>query len=161
MSVDTHSAAKAVRRPGRTALSRLRRGSMAALALVVVEYAIGMYVNLYVTVPGADRGRGLSTAISNGPVLLSLHAVVGLVLGLAGLGVLVQSIMARRWMVVGVSAVGLLALALASVAGAGFVNTRDTSASMAMSMLTGIALLCYAANLYVLCPPEGAGDTDH
>ncbi|HXB46710.1 MAG TPA: hypothetical protein VNW50_03035, partial [Streptosporangiaceae bacterium] len=65
-------------------------------------------------------------------------------------GVLVQSIMARHWMVVAMSAVGLLALAFASVAGAGFVRTGDTSASMAMSVLTGIALLCYAVNLYVL-----------
>jgi hypothetical protein len=51
-----------------------------------------------------------------------------------------------------VSAVGLLALAFASVAGAGFVSTGDNSASMAMSALTGVALLCYAVNLYVLSP---------
>jgi hypothetical protein len=152
MSLQTESAAKPARMAATTALSRLRRGSLAALVLVVIEYAIGTYVNLYVTVPAADHGRGLSTAISDGPAPLSVHAVVGLLLGLAALGVLVQSIMARRWTVVGVSAVGLLALALASVAGTGFVRTGDTAASMAMSLLTGIALLCYAVNLYVLSP---------
>jgi hypothetical protein len=163
MSVHAESAAKPartavtaalcrLRRGSLAALCRLRRGSLAALVLVVVEYAIGAYVNLYVTVPAADHGRGLSTAISNGPAPLSVHAVVGLLLGVAAVGVLVQSIMARRWMVAGVSAVGLLALALASVAGTGFVRTGDTSASMAMSVLTGIALLCYAVNLYVLGP---------
>lgn len=140
-----------------TALSRLRRGSLAALVLAVLEYAIGTYVNLYVAVPAADHGRGLSTVISNGPAALSVHAVVGLLLGLAAVGVLVQSIMARRWLVVGVSAVGLLALALASVAGTGFVRTGDTSASMAMSVLAGIALLCYAVNLYVLGPASRRG----
>ena len=152
MSVHTDSAVK----PGRTAvaaaLSRLRRGSLAALVLVVAEYVIGMYVNLYMTVPAADRGRSLSAALSNGPALLSVHEVIGLLLGLAGLGVLVQSIMARHWIVVAVSAVGLLALAFASVAGTGFVRTGDTSASMAMAVLTGIALLCYAVNIYVLSP---------
>jgi hypothetical protein len=157
MSVHTESAAKPARTAVAAAVSRLRRGSLAALVLVVLEYAIGTYVSLYVTVPAADHGRGLSTAISNGPALLSVHAVVGLVLGLAALGVLVQSIMARRWTVVGVSAVGLLALALASVAGTGFVRTGDTSASMAMSVLTGIALLCYAVNLYVLGPAGRRG----
>jgi hypothetical protein len=150
MSVPAQSVAQPMRTAGTAALSRLRRGSLAALVLVVVEYAIGMYVNLYVTVPAADRGRGLSTAISSGPALLSVHAVVGLLLGLAALGVLAQSMMARRWMVVGVSAAGLVALALAAVAGTGFVRTGDTSASMAMSVLTAIALLCYAVNLYVL-----------
>jgi hypothetical protein len=150
MSVHPVSAAKPVHTAFETARARLRRGSLSALVLVVVEYVIGMYVNLYVTVPAADRGRSLNTAISTGPALLSVHAAVGLLLGLAGLGVLVQSIMARHWMVVAMSAVGLLALAFASVAGAGFVRTGDTSASMAMSVLTGIALLCYAVNLYVL-----------
>jgi hypothetical protein len=157
MSVHTASAAKPARTAVTAALSRLRRGSMAALVLVVAEYAIGMYVNLYVTVPTADRGRGLSTAISNGPALLSVHAVVGLLLGLAALGVLVQSIIARHWIVIAVSAVGLLALAFASVAGTGFVRTGDTSASMAMSVLTGIALLCYALNLYALGPAARRG----
>jgi hypothetical protein len=152
MSVHTGSAAKPVSTAVAAAASRLRRASMAAIVLVVAEYAIGMYVNLYVAVPKADRGGGVGTAISNGPALLSVHAVVGLLLGLAALGVLVQSIMARHWIVIAVSAVGLLALAFASVAGAGFVSTGDNSASMAMSALTGVALLCYAVNLYVLSP---------
>jgi hypothetical protein len=137
-------------------LSRLRRGSLAVLALTVVEYLIGMDVNLYVTVPRADHGSSLGTEISNGPAALSLHAVAGLLLGLGALGVLVQSVLARHWVVAGVSAAGLLSLAFASVAGAGFTSTGDNSASMAMSVLTGVALLCYAANLYVL-RPAGAG----
>jgi hypothetical protein len=157
MSVHTESAAKPARMAVTAAVSRLRRGSLAALVLVVLEYAIGAYVSLYVAVPAADHGRGLSTAISNGPVPLSVHAVVGPLLGLAALGVLVQSVVARRWPVAGLSAVGLLAVALACVAGAGFVRTGETSASMAMSVLTGIALLCYALNLYVLGPASGAG----
>jgi hypothetical protein len=157
MNVHTEPAAKPVRTTVVAAVSRLRRGSLAALVLVVAEYAIGVYVNLYVTVPVADRGRSLTAAISNGPALLSVHAVLGLLLGLAALGVLVQSIMARHWTVVAVSAVGLLALAFASVAGTGFVRTGDTSASMAMSVLTAIALLSYAVNLYVLGPAGRRG----
>lgn len=50
----------------------------------------------------------------------------------------------------------LLSLAFASVAGADLTSTGDNSASMAMSVLTGVALLCYAATLYVL-RPAGAG----
>ena len=153
----TESVAGPARTTSSAALSRLRRGSLAAVVFVVAEYVIGMYVNLYVTVPAADRGRSLGAAFSNGPALLSVHVAVGLLLGLAGLAVLVQSILARHWTVVAMSAAGLLALALASVAGTGFVRTGDTSASMAMSVRTGIALLCYAANLYVLGPAGRAG----
>jgi hypothetical protein len=152
MSADTQSNASPARAVAVSGLARLRRGSLAVLALVVVEYAIGVYVNLYVTVPKADHGGSLGGAISNGPATLSLHAVIGLLLGLGALGVMIQSVMARRWGVVASSAAGLVALVLASVAGTGFTSTGDNSASMAMSVLTGIALLCYAANLYVLRP---------
>jgi hypothetical protein len=153
MSVHTEPAA----RPERTAaLTRLRRGSLAILVLTVLEYGLGVYVNLYVTLPRADHGGSLGITISNGPVVLSLHAAVGLLLGLGALGVLVQSVMARQWRVVTASAAGLLALALASVAGTGASTTGDTSASMAMAVLAGVALLCYAANLYGLRPADAA-----
>ena len=139
-----------------SSVARLRRGSLAVLVLLVVEYAIGMYVNLYVTVPGADHGGGLGGAIASGPAALSLHATIGLLLGLGALGVAAQAVLIRRWPLVAASVVGLLAMVFASVAGAGFTSTGDTSASMAMAVLTGVALLCYAANLYLLRAPAPA-----
>ena len=152
MSVDAESTARPVRTAAAPGVSRLRRGNLAVLVLVVLEYGIGMYVNLYVTVPKADHGGSLGRAVSNGPAALSLHAVVGRLLGLGALGVLVQAIMTRHWVVVALSAVGLFALAFASVTGISFTSNGDSSASMAMSVMTGAALLCYAANLYVLRP---------
>jgi hypothetical protein len=134
-------------------LARVRRASLVALVLVVAEYVIGMYVNLYSTIPGADHGHDVGTAITNGPVMLSIHAVLGLLLGLGALGVLVQSIRSRRPAIIAWSAVGLVALVMAAVAGAGSTSTGDRSASMAMSVLTGVALLCYAANIYLVRPP--------
>ena len=157
MSVETESSAPRMHTAATVGLARLRRGSMAVLVLVVVEYAIGMYVNLYVTLPGADHGSSLGSAISNGPAWLSIHAVIGLLLGLGAIGVLVQAIMIRRWGLIALSVIGLLAMIFASVAGTGFTSTGDDSASMAMSVLTGVAMLCYAANLYVLRPGARRG----
>jgi hypothetical protein len=149
MGVETESAARQARATP-AGLARLRNGSLAVLALLVVEYAIGMYVNLYVAVPRADHSGGLGSAIANGPASLSLHAVLGLLLGLGALGAAAQSILVRRWSLVATSVIGLLAIILASVAGTGFTSTGDDSASMAMSVLTGVAMLCYAVNLYLL-----------
>ena len=148
MSADT----RAVARPGRrvAAAARIRRGSVAVLALTVLEYGIGMYVNLYVSVPGADRGGDLGTAIANGPAVLSVHAVTGLLLGLGALAVLIQAVLARHRAAIAASALGLLALAFADVAGVGATSSGDAGASMAMAVLTAVALLCYAANLYLL-----------
>jgi hypothetical protein len=152
MSVETESSAPRARTATTAGLARLRRGSLAVLVLLVVDYAIGMYVNLYVTVPGADHGGSLGNAISNGPASLSVHAVIGLLLGLGALGVAAQSILVRHWGLIAASVIGLLAMIFASVAGTGFTSTGADSASMAMSVLTGIAMLCYAANLYLLRP---------
>ncbi len=152
MSVKTDSPAPRAHTAATAGLARLRRGSLAVLVLLVVEYAIGIYVNLYVTVPRADHGGGLGSAIANGPTSLSAHAVIGLLLGLGALGVAAQSILTRHWGLIALSVIGLLSMIFASVAGTGFTSTGDDSASMAMSVLTGVAVLCYAANLYVLRP---------
>lgn len=144
--------------PAATAgLARLRRGSLAVLVLLVAEYSIGMYVNIYVTVPRADHSGGLDRAIANGPASLSVHAVIGLLLGLGALAVAAQSILIRRWGLIALSVIGLLAMIFASVAGTGFTSTGDDSASMTMSVLSGVAVLCYAANLYVLSPIARVG----
>src|SRR5262249_19110067 len=138
-------------------LARVRLGSLAVLVLVVVQYGIGMYVNLYVTVPRADHGHGMGSAIANGPAVLSVHAVIGLLLGLGAVGVLVQAVIARHLGAIALSAVGLFALASASVTGASFTSSGDPVDSMGMAVLTGVGLLCYAANLYLLRPPSQRG----
>jgi hypothetical protein len=150
MSPDAETAARIVRTPSRASTARLRRASLALLALLVVEYGFGMYVNLYVTVPRADHGGTLSSAVANGPAMLSIHAVLGLLLGLGAVGALVQAAATRRPVVIASSAVGLFALAVASAAGTSFTSSGNAADSLAMSVLTGVAMLCYAANLYLL-----------
>lgn len=157
MSLDAGSPARPVSTAATASLARVRRGSLAVLVLLVVEYGIGMYVNLYVTIPRADHGRGLGSAIANGPAMLSIHAVIGLLLGLGALAVVVQAVIARHLGAIASSAAGLFALAFASATGASFTNSGDAAKSMGMSVLTGVGLLCYAANLYLLRPPSQRG----
>ena len=156
MSLDAESPARPVK-TATASLARVRRGSLAVLVLVVVEYGIGMYVNLYVAIPRADHGHSVGSAIANGPATLSIHAVIGLLLGLGALGVLVQAVMARHLGAIAASAVGLFALAFASAAGASFTSSGQPAESMGMSVLTGVGLLCYAAILYLLRPPSQRG----
>jgi hypothetical protein len=127
---------------------RLRRASLAVLVLLVIEYAIGAYVNLYVTVPPADHHGSLDSVIANGPAALTVHAVLGLLLWLGALAVLVQAIKIRRGWLIALSVAGLLALVMAAVAGASFTSGGQTENSLAMAMLTGVAMLCYAGSLF-------------
>jgi hypothetical protein len=152
MTLDAQSPTRPARTASTAGLARARRGSLAVLVLIVAEYGIGMYVNLYATIPRADHGHGLGGAITNGPATLSIHAVLGLLLGLGALGVLVQAVIARHLGAIAASALGTFALASASVTGASFTSSGNTAESMGMSVLAGVALLCYAANLYLLHP---------
>ena len=95
MSIDAKSATRSAGAAAPAGLARVRRGSLAVLVLVVAEYLIGMYVNLFVTIPRADHGHSVGTAIANGPAILATHAVIGLLLGLAALGVLVRCCVTR------------------------------------------------------------------
>ena len=143
-------------RPARRVKS-LRRASFAALVLLLIQYGLGMYVNLYVTVPSGDQGQGLGKAISNGPAALSVHAVLGFLLALAAIGLLVQSLMARYWAVLTASAIALVAIIVAATQGARFVGQGGPEgASMTMAILAGVAMLCYGTALYLLPSPRRA-----
>ena len=83
MSLDARSGrAVSMSAPVPASPARVRRASLVVFVLLLAEYGIGMYVNLYITVPAVDHGHSVGSAISNGPVILSAHAVIGLLLGL-------------------------------------------------------------------------------
>ena len=135
-------------------VSALRRQALAASVALILEYLLGVIVNLYVTVPAADHGAGIGQAIgravTNGPVALAVHAVLGVLLVVAALALTVRSIAARLRLVSAASVIALLGVAGAAASGASFVGSGKAGASLAMAVLTGVALLCYLAILFAL-----------
>jgi hypothetical protein len=126
-------------------LDRLRGPSMGAMVMLILQYALGMGVDLYVT-PGKG---GLSEAFKNGP-LLALHTILGVLLILAAIGLLVRAIIARHRAVIIASAVGLIAIVAAAGSGVSFLNSGTAGASMGMAMATAVAFLCYTVCLFLL-----------
>ncbi|HEY7144604.1 MAG TPA: hypothetical protein VH637_10175 [Streptosporangiaceae bacterium] len=157
MNVDAQSATRPASTAAAPRLNRVRRGSLAVFVLVVAEFGLGMYVNLYVSGPAAGHGASLGSVISGGPAALSAHAVTGLLLGLGAIGVLAASVAARRPACTAMAALGLIALAAADAAGTSFASSGHAEDSMAMSVCTGVALLCYAA-ISVAARPPGQRD---
>ena len=133
--------AETARRMGRAGL---RQPCLVILTGLAVQLALGMVLNLYITIPVADARASYLREIETAPGVLTAHALVALLL-LATAGVmLLRAIALRDMAVIALVAAGLTALLGAFAAGELFVKDNETSASLAMAMLTGTALLCYA-----------------
>jgi hypothetical protein len=134
-------------------LGSLRRSCFATFVMLVVQFGLGIYVNLFVTVPGGGFGQ----AVANGPAGLTLHIAVGLLLIVAAIGFLVQAVRARHAGLITAAVIGLLAMIGAAASGSTFTNTGRDSASMAMGVLAVAGMLCYGISLYLLPRPRPAG----
>lgn len=132
----------------RTASRRagLRQANMAILIVLIVQFSLGMGVNLYVTLPAAGH-PGHSSFFGNG-LLLATHAAVGMFLILAALFVLVRAIMARNVTLIVTSAAGLAAILVAAFFGSGFTSKLTDGYSLGMAIATAGALACYAVGLF-------------
>jgi hypothetical protein len=137
--------------------SGLRKNSIAIFTMLLVEYGLGMGVNLYARVPAADHGARIVTALGRAltsqPVLLAIHATLGLLILVAGVSVLTRPILARDRRAIAASATGLAAIIAAAISGATSVSDQQAGASLAMAVLTGVALLSYLATLLIAAGP--------
>jgi len=131
-----------------TRVRGLRANSFAAVVILVVEYGLGIWVNLYGQLPASDRGASIATgfarAIYQGPVGLSVHALLGVILIVSALTALVRAVLVRRPALVGATAVGLVTVVMAALSGASFVGDGSNSSSMGMAVAGGVAVAAYA-----------------
>jgi hypothetical protein len=159
------SGISAARRPeGRPAGGgeAVRRSSLGLSVALLVQYALGLWVSLYVTVPARDQGGGVLAAIgramANGPAALAVHAALGLLLLLGSIVLVVRAVVDRAGFFAVTSVVSLLAVLGAAGSGAAFVNNGQDGASLTMGLLTAVALLCQVINLFRLSAPPPASD---
>jgi hypothetical protein len=131
----------------------LRQASLAILIVLIVQFALGIGVNLYVTLPAAGH-PGHGSWFGNG-ALLALHAALGMFLILAAIFVLVRAIMARNLTLIVTSAAGLVAILLAAFFGSGFTDKLTSGYSLGMSIAFAAALACYAIGLFAASARRG------
>jgi len=144
----------------------LRRMTLTAAVLVVIQVAVGTIVNLYVTVPAHHPGahpanyfsgsfRSVAWAIGSGAVSLAVHGALGLAVILFAITVAVRAVMLRTGRVA-VSAVLAAMLTIgAGFNGASFLDFPGQNiSSLIMALLALGALCCYLLALYML-PPRG------
>jgi len=136
----------------------LRQANLAVLIVLIVQFALGMGVNLYVTLPAAGH-PGHNAWFGNG-ALLALHAALGMLLILAAIFVLVRAIMARNATIIVTSAAGLVAILLAAFFGSGFTDKLTDGYSIGMALAFAVALACYAIGLFAAPAGKAVGDAE-
>jgi hypothetical protein len=136
----------------------LRQANLAILIVLAVQFALGIGVNLYVTLPAAGH-PGHDSWFGNG-ALLALHAALGMFLILAALFALVRAIMARNAALIVTSAAGLVAILLAAFFGSGFTDKLTDGYSLGMALATAVALACYAIGLFAAPAGKAVEDTE-
>ena len=130
-----------------------------ACALLIVQYLLGMAVNVFVVLPashpGANAGdffggaaSGVGWVIASGPGWAAAHAAFGLALVVAAIAAVVLALAgarARDRVAVSLSVLGALAVIGAAFNGVSFVNYGHAFSSMIMAGLWALALACYLA----------------
>ena len=136
-----------------TRVRGLRANSLAAVMILLIEYGLGIWVSLYGHLPGADHGANIATgfawAVSKGPVGLSIHALLGIILIVTATTAIIRAVLVRRPVLVGTASVGLAAIVVAAISGANFVGNGSDGASVSMAVAAGVAIGSYALILFL------------
>ena len=132
---------------GDSGLAALRGSAMGAAVMLIIQFGLGMGVNLYVTLP---KNKSFFSTVF-GSATLAVHAILALLLLGASIGALVRAIRSRR--AIAFTAVGLAAILVAAGAGASFAGNQNNSASLGMALATAVAMFCYLAVVFSVREP--------
>ena len=130
--------------PATSRLAALRGNCMGAAVLLIVQFGLGIGVNLYVTLP--SNKSFFATVF--GSAVVAVHAIVALALLGAAISALVRAIRVRRS--VAFTSAGLAAILVAAGAGASFAGNQSNGASLTMALATAVAMFCYLAAIFSL-----------
>jgi hypothetical protein len=146
---------------------QMRNQFLGTLAFLIVQFLLGMAVNLFVTIPTDHPGanppeyfggvvQSVTWAVLHGHVLLQVHAVLGLLLVLNALGLLVAAIRMRARDLIVVTSLGLFGVLAAGFNGGSFLNYNQDFSSMIMATFFAWAVVSYTVGLFVTGRTTGA-----
>jgi hypothetical protein len=146
---------------------QMRNQFLGTLIFLIIQFLVGMAVNLFVTIPTDHPGakppeyfsgvaQSVTWAILHGHVLLQIHAVLGLLLVLNAFGLLVAAIRSRARDLIWVTSLGFLGVLGAGFNGGSFLNYNEDFSSMLMAALFAWAVIAYAVGLFVTGRPAAA-----
>ncbi len=144
----THTATPGTGQAHASRLARIRLSSLGAVAMLLIEFILGIAYNLYGTAPTAKKSVGLFSS-----PLLALHVIVAILLVIAAVGQLVRAVGTRHRLTTWMSAVGLAGILAAAFAGIGFAGNGAAGASLGMALAFVVSLAAYVVLVFALPSP--------
>ena len=126
-------------------LTRLGGSSIGLVAMLILQFILGMIYTLYGKAPTSTKSVGLFSSPD-----LALHVILGILLFIASVAQLVRAIGTRHRLSIWLSAIGFLSILGAGIAGSGFTRSGAAGASLGMSLAFAAALACYVILAYAL-----------
>jgi hypothetical protein len=120
-------------------LYKIQLFSRLMASLLVVEFLLGMYANLFVTFSSNTSPNPLAVIFQDGSTTLMIHVIIGAALFVLSLLVLVTALFIHRRPVTLLAIAGFASTSTAAVSGLAFVFT--TYANNALSYLMAIGFL--------------------
>ncbi len=141
-------------------IERVRTGYFVLLIVLLVQFVLGMAVNLFVTIPKDHPGanppeyfsgvaQSVTWALLHGSPLLVLHAALGLLLAIFSVNLLVQGIQSRSRRLLLPAIFGAIGVIVAGLNGGSFLNYNEDFSSMIMAVAFAVAVVSYLAGLYL------------
>jgi hypothetical protein len=121
-------------------------GSRAIMPLLIVQFLIGMFAELFVT-PPTGTGNAIALIFRTGSIALILHVVIAVFLIVLSVALLLFSALTRRRISLVLSVLGLAFMALAFFAGVAFVLGGYSNDGLSYAMAVGfiVSFVVYGA----------------
>jgi hypothetical protein len=143
---------------------RLRDQLLWTVVFLIIQFLLGMAVNLFVKIPldhpGANPpeyfsgvAQSVTWAILHGHALLVLHANLGLILVVNVFGLLIAAIRTRARNLITVMSFGAFGVLAAGFNGGSYLNYHEDFSSMLMASFFAVAVVAYSIGLYVTGRP--------
>jgi hypothetical protein len=157
-----------------TKVERLRGQTFGAIVVILLQSGIGMFVNLFVTIPKHHSGanpsdyfsgstQSVAWAIGHGAIALAIHVVLGLLLAIMVIGIVARAFTLGRASIITWSILGALGSIGAGFTGAGFLDFKQDVSSFFMAILAFASMLCFVIMIYLPweTDPSGAAIPRH
>jgi hypothetical protein len=142
------------------------------MLMVLAQAAIGMVVNLYVTIPNRHPGANPSNyfsgsfhsvvwAIGHGAVGLAIHAAFGLALVVVVIGTAIDALPLRAGAIAVWSSLAALLVIGAGFNGASFLDFKYNANSLVMALLAFAAVACYSVVMFLLVETHHTDEMRH